>query len=97
MKYSNMRDGNNAIGNGEVDSSILSGSTISSVLSPRFLDVTRAHQPPARYGAICGRACGRLCSTELHHHRGHDRALCAYVGSTSEPANTREWLFDLVD
>src|ERR1700682_38459 len=24
------------------------------------------------YGAFCGRACGRLCSTELHHHWGHD-------------------------
>jgi len=31
-------------------------------------------KPPARYGAICGRACGRLCSTELHHHWGHDRS-----------------------
>ncbi|WP_210419199.1 type IIL restriction-modification enzyme MmeI, partial [Bradyrhizobium sp. NAS80.1] len=29
-------------------------------------------KPPARYGAIGGRACGRLCSTELHHHWGHD-------------------------
>jgi len=29
-------------------------------------------KPPARYGAIWGRACGRLCSTELHHQLGHD-------------------------
>ena len=29
-------------------------------------------KPSARYGAIGGRACGRLCSTELHHLRGHD-------------------------
>ncbi|WGS01594.1 hypothetical protein MTX23_12570 [Bradyrhizobium sp. ISRA436] len=30
-------------------------------------------KPPARYGAMGGRACGRLCSTELHHQWGHDR------------------------
>jgi len=30
-------------------------------------------KPPVRYGAIWGRAYGRLCSTELHHHWGHDR------------------------
>src|SRR6478736_1833202 len=30
-------------------------------------------KPSVRYGAIGGRACGRLCSTELHHLRGHDR------------------------
>jgi len=35
------------------------------------LPVTTA-KPPARYGAIWERASGRLCSTELHHHRGHD-------------------------
>ncbi|WP_316194263.1 hypothetical protein [Bradyrhizobium sp. SZCCHNRI3052] len=29
-------------------------------------------KPPARYGAIWERASGRLCSTELHHLRGHD-------------------------
>src|SRR5262249_30109174 len=29
-------------------------------------------KPPARYSAICRRACGRLCSTELHHQWGHD-------------------------
>ena len=28
-------------------------------------------KPPARYGAIGG-ASRRLCSTELHHHWGHD-------------------------
>ena len=28
-------------------------------------------KPPARYGAIWGRASGRLCSTELHDHSGH--------------------------
>jgi Protein of unknown function (DUF1524) len=30
-------------------------------------------KPPARYGAVWERACRRLCSTELHHHWGHDR------------------------
>jgi len=29
-------------------------------------------KPSARYGAMWGRACGRLCSTELHHRWGHD-------------------------
>jgi hypothetical protein len=28
---------------------------------------------PARYDAIWARAYGRLCSTELHHHWGHNR------------------------
>src|SRR5262249_49511004 len=45
------------------------GSVPTPVASPTF-PVTTA-KPPARYGAICGRACGRLCSTELHHHWGH--------------------------
>jgi len=30
-------------------------------------------KPPARYGAIYRRACGRLRYTELHHAVGHDR------------------------
>src|SRR5262249_11398387 len=29
-------------------------------------------KPSTRYGAIGERAGGRLCSTELHHHWGHD-------------------------
>jgi len=32
-----------------------------------------------RCGAIWGRACGRLCSTELHHKRGHDPKPAAVV------------------
>jgi len=38
-------------------------------------------KPPARYGAMWERACGRLCSTELHHYRGHDPHLRAGVES----------------
>jgi hypothetical protein len=29
-------------------------------------------KPSTRYGAMGERAGGRLCSTELHHHWGHD-------------------------
>jgi len=36
-------------------------------------------KPPARYGAIWRRACGRLCSTELHHQLGHDLQRCLWL------------------
>ena len=44
-------------------------------------------KPPARYGAIWGRAYGRLCSTELHHHWGvrHAKLMIA-CGCKSHPA-----------
>ena len=39
-------------------------------------------KPSARYGAMWGRACGRLCSTDLHHLQGHDRQFSRENGSS---------------
>ena len=44
-------------------------------------------KPLARYGAIGGARRGRLCSTELHHHRGVRHAkLMNACGCKSHPA-----------